>query len=617
MQNSNGMGNMLRLQGLKNVSGRRVMPGQLPFEDEEEFDVSGTAQEPILPKFENFIPPAPNQPAPDMGGEVTPQSYDVRANSVIPPETPNEEPNILQKLGQSLGQFFTKKNIPQENLQQPEQANQINQIPPASRPITPPPLLNAISEEYNKPYNFMGLKNGANYVGEKLKEDFTSGLHPSVIEKYPHLQAPEEIQSQQEQQTLDQDELRQAQEHPYEISVYGATDAFANDPKLISEFETYTGLNFDEEQKEMTKKYEQVMSDMDKGLDTDMSKYDEQEQRILERIKTNTANDSDKFYIGLALLMPLIVGGIFGKEAALGTLGGGAQGLANVYKGREENIRKDEEILGDIGRQKGIISNKKNEIELEKLKIPSEIRKNLPKDENADLKGMDIYTFKDPKTGEVIGTGAQILPDFFADLKYANTPKTREKMRAKATELAQEKSALQRANEATANVVKAVSQLKDSKLTGKMISYALSEDKNGAMKKLYKQNAPDVIIDGRKVNSAVYLDSQIELIKDAYRRNEQMKSFTNAVADHVGALVENPQYSGLNPDDLVEQILLLRDRGQNFFVDRVESQGFLPFKIREKLGEENKKLYKGLNRKEELKEIENDKKNYYLVSKNG
>jgi hypothetical protein len=425
-----------------------------------------------------------------------------------------------------------------------------------------------------------------------------------VYERNPNLKKPPEVVQKQQ---LDQEQINEAQMQPWQITAYGATDAFANNPELVAEFNTYTGLNFDEQMKEETEKYEKVLSDLEKGINDNDANYDEQEQRIKERILNNQSTDADKYYIGMALLMPLIIGGIFGKEAGLGALGGGAKGVADVLGQRQKEIRSDEESLSDIYKQRATNNVKKGELDIERMKIPSEIRKNLPKDEFEDLKGMDIYTFKDPKTGEVIGEGPEVLPDLYMDMKYGNTGKKREHMQEKASKLEEEKAALERANAATSDVVKAAMQLKDSGVMSKILAYALSDDTNGALKKIVRQNAPDIIVDGRKVNSAVYIDSKIEQIKDAYRRNEQMKAFTNTVASHIGAMAENPQYSGLEGKDLIDQMLILRDRGQQFFVDRAGAQGFLKPPLENKFGKLNRDLYKGLNTKEEKKQLEKDK----------
>jgi len=192
-------------------------------------------------------------------------------------------------------------------------------------------------------------------------------------------------------------------------------------------------------------------------------------------------------------------------------------------------------------------------------------------------------------------------------MNYGNTAKKREGMQEKASKLEEEKAALERANQATSDVIHAAMQLKDPGIFGKIMAVALSDDDNGALKKLVRQNAPMIKVDGRNQNAAVYIDSKIEQIKDAYRRNEQMKAFTQTVASHIGSMAENPQYSGLKPQDLIDQMLILRDRGQQFFVDRAGSQGFIKQPLENKFGKLNKQLYSALNSKEEKSQLERDK----------
>lgn len=625
--NSSGaLDSVLRLSGLKHARGRKVMPGAEFLQDLEDDtpDVSGTAAP--LPNFANFIPPNANLPEPDLGGELTPQSYDVRANVVNSPETQQQEPGFWSKVGSALHDYVNpqkRAEMAESNNALMNQARGVAQIPPVATeqvdaqeglpPVTAseqesPGLLKSIANEATKPWNGITIPDALSSAGNYLKESFTPKLDPIVYERNPSLQKPPEmIQQEQQKKSVDQQELNRAQLQPWEVAAYGSTDAFANNPELVSNFQEYTGINFDEQQKQMTEKYEKVISDLDKGIMDNDANYDEQEKRIKQRILNNESNEADKFYIGLALLMPLLIGGIFGKEAGLGALGGGAKGIADVLKGRMEGTKKDEESLMDIYKQRSNNQNKRSELDLERLKIPEQVKKNLPKDEYEDIKGMDVHTFKDPNTGQVVASGPEVLPDLYADMKYANTAKKREELRKEAVDLGKEKAALERANEATSDIINAAMQLKDPGLLSKVLAYALSNDDNGALKKLVRQNAPMIMADGRLQNSAVYIDSKVEQMKDAYRRNEGMKAFTNTVAAHIGNMAENPQYSGLTPKDLIDQMLILRDRGQSFFVDRASAQGFLRQPIENKFGKLNRQLYKGLNRGEEKSQLERDK----------
>ena len=616
-----GLPNLLRLTGLKNASGRRTVmkgPPYLENQDDYEMDVSGTAN--------------PSEEMPMPVSDSSPQSFDVRANEIVEPQ---QEQSVFRRIGQALYDYVS----PSKREEQSKQNQAL--ISQANRPVTPqkppieteqvavaegiPPvsaseqmsaaensgLLSSIANEAQKPWNpeiGNALSRFAEGTKNYLKESFTPSLGEEVFERNPELKKYQKPNPVQEQQKIeDQKEIDESMKNPEPVAVYGATDQFANTPELVRKFNEYTGLNFDNQEKELTSKYEKVLSDLESNLNTSNEGYDEQQARLKERILNNQATDADKFYIGLALLMPLIVGGMFGKEAGLSALAGSAKGFGDILQRRSKEIAQDEELLSDVMKDQANLNLKRGEIDIERAKIPSKVKKMLPKDEYEDIKGMDIATFRDPNTGEIVGEGLTVLPDLYADLKYYNTPKKREKLEKKAEDLATEKAALERANAATEDVIKAISQVEDPGIMRTILSYALSEDKNGALKKFAKQTAPEIFIDGRKQNAAVYLDSKIEQIKDAYRRNEQMRAFTNTVANHIGNMAENPLYSGLKPDDLIDQMLILRDRAQNFFVDRAEAQGFLGQPLKNLFGKENREIYGKLNRKEEKKQIESDK----------
>jgi len=601
--NSGGIGNLFRLAGLKNVSGRRRVMGDPELEDMEnlEGEVSGVSN------------PEPNMPLPDTGEEFSPQSYDVRANQIDVPEDENSD--LYRKFGESLAYYMKNQGQqPQDELTQA--------VPKPVAPEAPPietaqvdeqeglPTVTASQEEaqgMKPPESSPGVWGAISDYFSPTKREEMSKYNNEMMQQSQMKAQGITPESQAAQQKLDQEAMNQAQMNPWQVSAYGATDEFANKPELVRDFEEYTGINFTPQVEEITKKYEEVLSNIDKGLLADSDEYDEQAKRIKERILQNEATDMDKYYIGMALLMPLILGGIFGKEAGLGALGGASKGIAEVFGKRMENTRKDEASLSDILKQKSTTALKRGELQIERMKIPSEVQKLLPKDEFEDLKGMNIVSFKDPETGEIVAFGPEVMPDLYANLQYANTAEKRKALGEKASKLEEEKSALERANQATSDVINAALQLKQPGIFSQILAYALSEDKNGALKKIVRQNAPQIFVDGRMQNSSVYIDSKIEQMKDAYRRNEQMRAFTNTVANHIGNMASNPQYEGLRPEDLIDQMLILRDRGQAFFVDRAAGQGFLKEPLENKFGQLNRKLYKGLNTSEEKKQLESDK----------
>lgn len=618
---SDSIGNELRLSGLKNVSGRRkVLPGAeyLHDLDQVDTDVSGASQ------------PEENLPQLEMGAELSPQSFDVRANKVMLPQPQveqqmpqDQEESIWTRFGRALGmrsqgagEAPNEQAIPQAPPVETQEVDLQEGLPPVSlsqqeyrgpqAPESSPGIWGAISDYFNpKKIEEMGGYNSELRKDAQLR---SKGLEPGAF------RAQEEEQLAQQAQ-IDQESLDMAQEAPWEVVAYGATDAFAQQPELLTEFKEYTGMDFTPEIKEMTEKYEKVLSDIEKGYDAADLESDDQEKRIAERIQRNESTDADKFYIGLALLMPLLVGGLFGKEAGLAALGGGAKGFADILGRKQKDVREDEQLLADVRKQKQATSVKKGELEIERLKIPAQIKKLIPEDELKDLKGMNIVKLKEPN-GEVIGAGPEVFPDLVANLSYYNTPKKREKMTEEAQKLNSDKKFLKQANNATKHVIDAAKQLDDPSWFAKALAIGMSEgiDAGGvslganSIKKIYRQNAPMIKDEnGRSVNAAVYLDSKIEQIKDAYRRNEQMRAFTQTVASHIGSMAENPLYSGLTADDLITQMLILRDRSQQIYVDAVEGSGFYPQPIVQEIGKQNREIYKGLNRRAELGELEADK----------
>lgn len=595
------MDNIFRLSSLKNANSKRRVTSEdalLDQMDDYENDFSGTS---------NNYEPIQKEPELDLGGELNSQAYDVRANEVIP----EENPSYLQKFGNWFREGYTPSLHPEAQKRLTSLRN-VNPREELSNEIIPE---NQIIE--NKPQENEGV---LDYLGLRVKphesvipltkyaenpptdqpSSLTKlahllGVSPSeeVIEKHPEIKESELYKYDQK---LQKEALDKAQENPMEIVAYGATDEFANSPELKSEYFTYTGQDLSDEEIELTKNYEKVLSDLQEGYLDQETSYNEQEKRILNRILNNETTDLDKYYVGLALLMPLIVGGFFGKEAALGALAGTTQGIGEIFKNRQENIRKDEESLSDIYKQRSAIGIKKGELELEKLKVPQQVKKQLPEDDYKDLKNMNIYTFKDPKTDKIIGTGAEILPDLYMNLQYANTEKKRDEITKEGRELGKEKASLEKANKATSNIVNAASQLKNKSMFSKIFSLAMLG--NEKAKAIMKADSPEIMVDGRKQNAYVYIDSQLSLLTDAYRRTEGMKALTNTVQEHFSDIVKNPAYSGLDPKDLIDQILTVRGRAQTGFVDKAHSLGFLREPLENKFGKMNKGIYESLNEKE-------------------
>ncbi len=593
---SDSLGNVLRLKGLKNVNGRRRVMGDPPLLDEglqeEPFDIRNAAP-----------PPAENVPLPDMGQGIAPESYDVRANKVMtqPEEAPPapEEEGFWTRFGKSLAGQSGMAEKPQtappvETLQVEAQEGLPDQAPPESEIQQPYTSIfshigNAL-KEYVQPFGTEDHTYGRNKQYERPVQN--AQMKAQGIAN-PDVHRLEDAQVGAIQQKVMQEELDKAQQNPMEHIVYGSTDMAANSPPIQQEFKKITGMDFDSQIAEQTSKYEKVLADIESNNTANMAAYDEQSKRIKERIESNSATDMDKYYVGMALLMPLLVGAFFGKDAAIGALAGGFKGMAQNYSDRIKNNREDETLLADVNKLKANTDLKRSELELEKLKFPAEIRKNLPKDPNEFLVGKNEVNFKDPATGED-RRGIEIKPGLIARPEFVTDKQELQEMRKEAGDIAEAMTPTQDINKLTKDIVFLASKMKDKNLLGQAISSYVAGKDMGLATKL----GEEIEFEGRKVNSMVALEHKIKLLTDAYRQAKGMRALTESVKEHIEGLFRNPSTSFQSYKDTIDQMLYTRDLIQNRLIKNAESHGFYPDFIKESFGKENKGVYNDLNQKE-------------------
>lgn len=611
---------MTRLQGLKKVGGkRRVMEPLDTLQDlaESDVDVSGTAAQP-LPEFGNFLP---NSPQAEMGGELTAQSYDVRANTATPPPPEEDEGwfSSLKNLGSQLGSYIkqgwtpgisdeTRERMGIKPLAQTppiatQQVDEAEGLPPvtASQEVQAqeesPGIFGTIGKgikDYLKPFGTEG-----HWYGEPSPE--TARLMENA-QLRAQGKVPDEYRAEQEQikkntQDTVREKIDKALENPTTTAVYGASDIVANQPELKAQFNKIVGMDFNEEIARQTSEYEKVLDDMENLNNQEMQGYTDQEKRILQRIQNNEATDADKYFIGLAVLMPLIVGAFFGKEAALGALGGGAQGFANILGRRTKENMENEKLLADIGQNKGQNQLKKAELDLKRIGLPAEIRKNLPKDENEHLIGKDSVTWEDPATGEK-KEGVKIKPGLVAYPEFVKDKDELKEMRKEAQDIAPAVNATKEINKLTGDIINIASQLKDKNILGQALGAYVSGKDAGLATKL----GEEIEYEGRKVNSYVVLEHKLKLLVDAYRQAKGMRALTSTVQEHIDSLFRNPAASFQSYEDTVDQMLYTRDLAQSRLMNTVAGAGFVPEFVAEQLQPHVKDVFNKLNTREGEKE---------------
>lgn len=424
--------------------------------------------------------------------------------------------------------------------------------------------------------------------GSKLAEE--AAQKGMTVEEYRTLNADEH----KEDQDRWSQEVEEASQNPFTKSVYGATDAVFNSPQLVETIQTI-GIPVSDEMQQMTKNMEAAISDMDERELKAQGVWNEQIANIRNRIESNQATDTDKFVIGLALLMPLIVGGIFGADVGLGALEGTMEGLAKGKQSREKAIREDEKMIADLTKELDKSEQKRGEIKLERMKIPETIKKITPDSPYAHLQGMNLVTYTDPSGNQV--QGVRFSPGIVADIEYLDDKDAKKDMRIKADKLNENRDSVNRLGDNIRKVIEIANQIEDPSTVEKIFQIWAKGKKPSLVSKF----GQDIVLDGRKVNSAVALTQLLEDTLEQRRNVQKIKNFGPQLFDHFERILTNPYGEFVSPQDLIDQSLRLYTNTRDQFLDSAESRGFLRIPLIEDFYEKDKKMYGMLNRKEAMK----------------
>lgn len=617
---SSQLGNVIsRLQGLKNVSGRRVMPGQEFMQEMEPqaADVSGAAMTPPQPPMQDFAPR--NRPALDQGGSITPQSYDVRANTSgaqMPPPAPPKPAmpeGFFSRFGSALAQVMEKPTLESSGPPQPEMAGSPNVM---SRLASG--LGTGLSEGVSQGTNFLsglgsGISDGLAAIPEYYENNPNSvyNMQSANPENRPYVQAPNPLLQPAQfvsnqltpenprvvsQSALNQ-EVERASQEPWAHVAYGSAMEVANSPALQSEFKKITGMDYKPEIAQQVSKYEEAMKGVEDRLNGINSQLDPIAEGISQRILANQSTDDDLYYMGMALLMPLILGGVFGKEVGVGALGGGAKGFADALGQRQQNVRADEASLLDVNKQQASIQEKLGGMQADKAKFKQDLEKNVPDDPNAPFLGMEQAKWTDPETGKEL-TGIKILPGFVARKEKMNTEKDKERMEKAASELSNVKTYVDEINDITGDVLGIVDQLKDPNVAWKALTQIITGKAPSALAKL----SQEVEYQGRKVNAGILLKNKLGLLTNAYGQAKELGQADAAMQRHVKTVFENPTDSFVSPEQAKEQLLSIRELAQKGLVNSAKNHGFYPEFMIQEMEQANNPLFQKMNKKEDSKQ---------------
>ena len=570
-------------------SSRRIKdPEELEEEEVYEPDFKNTSNE-------------QNLPVATAEGGISPESFDVRANKVINTEEENA-PNY-ENLGNQLGNLIPERQEQKIHNEIPNQPNPILEtenteqkaVPKESfigkfgralknslNPANPTEIYETL-KSYEKPQPVLGKISPPSQVGAQ-----------EFYEKHPEIKQEEE-----KKQAILNERLQKSLENPMTESAYGSVDEISKIPDLQEKFEEITGMQWTEELAEKLKDYESVMDERDTGLQRTGTVIDERINDLNERIKNNQATDTDKYYIGLSLALPLIIGGFFGAEAGLATLGGAAKGISEAQQRREKQLGSDQEALNDFIKLKNLNESERSELQLKKAALPSEIKKSLPQSEYEQVEGFDKVTWKDPTTGNE-QEGIVIRPGLVVKPSRIRTEKDKEKFEKRADKLTDEMNYVDNIQAESDDLIKIASLLKDNNLGEKFIVSKIAQAAPGSLSKI----SQDINWNGKKVNAGVLIQQKLGFIYNLYAQAQKLGQLDRAAQEHMKTLFSNPTNTIATKDDFINQLLNLRKLTQRSIINRVKNEGFDPIFIASESGKKNKSLYDYLNGKVDDKELE-------------
>lgn len=544
---------------------------------------------------------------------ISPDSIDVRANEIIDPE--QEQRDEYYDIGQSLADYVFSQSpagqaneelknqaMASENYQtmQPEGeenyqtqdkgflSNLSNLVSPIKEWASGPP---ASGVDYYHPEG--------SQIAQKKLSDLRMAREQGI--------SPEEFQQQeaanfQQQQQIDRQALDEALKNPYTRVVHGATDQVINNPDLQLQLEE-AGIPVRPEELELTKMYEIALSDQQNLYEQYGQEVAQQVEQLRQRIDSGEAGDMDKYYIGLALAMPLILGGIFGKEAAIQGFAGATQGLMDIYERREKNIEQQKKKLSDLEKMKMGADVKLQEIKSDKLKIPKDVKEVLGEDPLEHLKSKKLYKFQ---TADGEKEGAMLKPNLIANIDYLGSKDSLASMEKVAGELSHGKSIVDSVGKDARNIVQIVSQIKNPGNFEKLFSILATNKYAGIKPSSLGYLGEDIMLNGEKVNSAVALAQALESMMEERRQAQNIKSFGPELQSHFENMISNVFTNYVTPDDMANQVLQFYVGTRDKYLDNVKNEGFYPQPMLKEFYGPDKKMYDLLNKSKSKKSTQSD-----------
>ena len=133
------------------------------------------------------------------------------------------------------------------------------------------------------------------------------------------------------------------------VPTQGAVEAGLNDPRVLSILERVdelqTGQGYPEDIKEKASLWEEYYN-------REMGDISSEAQALGQRAESGDLTQNEIIALGLATIIPSLIALAYGKEAALGAIGGGLQGAAKYMEGKQNKASEAVKGLKDLEKRK-------------------------------------------------------------------------------------------------------------------------------------------------------------------------------------------------------------------------------------------------------------------------
>ena len=583
---NSSVGNIMsRLQGLKNVSGRpkrSVMdePDYLSdLEQEPSSDVTGTS----LPNFSNYLPVNQAQPEQDIYEEPTPQSYDVRANNVIP-ENEENEGGFWSKIGSKLADYVKPQN--NQDLSNPVTP----QIPPIETAQTDiqqgiPPVT---ASEEESPGWWDSIKNNAGDLWNSVNNE-TNKLAQKNNE---NLQQNPVLPTQEKEEIEKQPITEEDKKEPGTYVELGASDQVYNDlnssPELKAEIERIFDTQITPERAQEISEFEiatKAFLDKLEGRDVALTA---RENSLLEKIENKDLSQSEQISMALALIAPALIAGLIGgKQGFAGGLAAGGKNVMDILSQRENERKEAEKLLPEVALEKSNVAKEKLVTVQQANELKRKITENVP---NKELRELFTRDGKLLNGKLVLETGNPLLPVKSTAIRSESDFKNfKEK---KMPELAEKVSSTQQGLKLLDNLDSLIEYSENEK-SGILhkIPLSLYSTPTNAFKALVPASRDTFIDeDGNQVKISELYETTLEQLSDVYSQSVGSagnKTAFKAYREHFQKMIPNPFTTGSffkgssDPKTVKAQINSVKDKMEDNIIKKLDSSGVDTFPISE------------------------------------